>query len=189
MDIRCFIAVNIDDALKDEIGKSISVIKTDKWDVKWVPAQNLHITLKFLGSIPEGSVKEISERLSLVSSSNEQFSIRFFGTGIFPDIKRPRVVWIDIINHDNLKRIQEEVEISLASSGFERDNKLFSPHLTIGRLRSLRGKDALLKEIEALKYRDFGNIEVKKISLMRSDLKSAGAQYTVLAEFPLKQED
>lgn len=189
MDIRCFIAVNIDDALKDEIGKSISGIKTDKWDVKWVPSQNLHITLKFLGSITEDSIKEISERLSLVSSSNNQFSIRFFGAGIFPDIKRPRVVWIDIINHDNLKKLQEKVEVSLATIGFERDNKLFSPHLTVGRLRSFRGRDALLKEIETLKNKDFGNIEVKKISLMRSDLKPVGAQYSVLAEFPLKQED
>lgn len=187
MGIRCFIAVNLNDAVREDIESSISALRTGKWDVKWVPGRNLHITLKFLGNIPEESVGRIIDKLSLLSSTHQRFSVGFRGVGVFPGIKKPRVVWIDIIDHDKLKKLQEQIEVSMSALGFERDARLFSPHLTVGRLRSFKGADALIGEIEKLSGRDFGNIEVEKISLMRSDLKPAGAQYTALAEFRLNR--
>jgi 2'-5' RNA ligase len=113
--------------------------------------------------------------------------LKFKGVGIFPDRRRPRVIWIDILESEKLIELQKEVEHSLSLIGFKEEDRPFSPHLTIGRARSSAGKDSLLKAIETLKDRDFGNIGVNNVSLMKSDLRPGGAQYTTMAEFNLKR--
>lgn len=185
--MRCFIAMNLDDSLKEEINKTIQGLRGRDWDVRWVPAENLHVTLKFLGDTSEEQVLEIKERLSAIAVKTDSFNLGLYGVGIFPDRKRPRVVWIDLIDSEGFIKLQELVEDSMASLGFKMDNRPFSPHLTIGRIRSPRGKDALLRRIDSLKDKDFGNIGVDRISLMKSDLKPTGAQYTTLADFQLKR--
>jgi 2'-5' RNA ligase len=185
--MRSFVAINLDDSLRNEIDGATAGLKSGNWDVKWVSPANLHITLKFLGEIPEKSVTELKETLSSVVSRHESFVLKFRGVGVFPDKKRPRVIWIDILESDKLVKLQEEVENSLIPYGFEREDRSFSAHLTIGRIRSSGGKESLLRAMETLKERDFGNIEVNNVSLMKSDLKPAGAQYTTIAEFYLKR--
>jgi len=183
--MRCFIAINLDDSLKREINSVMAGLRQGNWDVKWVPAENLHITLRFLGETPENITEKIRLELAGVSGRHESFDLNFRGVGVFPDRKRPRVVWIDLVHPKDLIRLQQDVDEYLATLGFERETRDFSPHLTIGRVRSLRGRDFFLEAMEALKDRDFGNIGVDRIYLMKSDLKPAGAQYSVIAEFPL----
>ena len=185
--MRSFIAINLDDSLRNEIDRATANLKSGKWDVKWVAAANLHITLKFLGEITEDSVAELKEVLPSIASHNESFALKFKGVGIFPDRKRPRVIWIDILESDKLIKLQEQVEENLLTVGFNREDRPFSPHLTIGRVRSSAGKESLLGAVETLKDRDFGNIGVNNISLMKSDLRPGGAQYTSIAEFSLKR--
>jgi 2'-5' RNA ligase len=187
--MRCFIAVNLDDSMKREIGSVITGLKSGNWDVKWVPAENLHITLKFLGETSEDLAERIKRELAVISGRYGHLDLSFRGVGVFPDRKRPRVVWIDLFYPEELRRLQEEVEQILSTIGFEREDRPFSPHLTIGRIRSSRGKDFLLNAMEALKDKDFGNIRADRISLMKSDLKPTGAQYSVVAEFPLTKEE
>ncbi len=187
--MRCFIAINLDDSLRKEIDKYIGELKAGNRDVRWVPPENLHITLKFLGETPEDSVKEISEKLSSVAAHHKPLRIKLHGVGVFPDRKRPRVIWIDLLDAEGLLKIKEQVEKVIITLGFNEENRSFSPHLTIGRIRELKDRGRLLKDVETLKDKDFGNIDVKKISLMRSDLKPTGAQYTALAEFNLNKED
>lgn len=187
--MRCFIAIIIDDSLKNEIDESITGLKTGASDVKWVPSENLHVTLKFLGETPEGQLTQIYEKIERISARHEPFHLHLQGVGLFPDKKRPRVVWIDLKDSERLIKLQEDVEDSLITIGFKNDNRHFSPHLTIGRVRSLKGRDSLLSEMEKLRDKDFGNIGVNKISLMKSELRPTGARYTAVAEYHLNKEE
>ncbi|HXX81963.1 MAG TPA: RNA 2',3'-cyclic phosphodiesterase [Thermodesulfovibrionales bacterium] len=185
--MRSFVAINLDDSLRNEIDRTTAGLKSGNWDVKWVAPANLHITLKFLGEIPEDAITGIKETLLSSASHHESFALKFKGVGIFPDKRRPRVIWIDILESEKLIKLQKEVENSLSLIGFKEEDRPFSPHLTIGRIKSSAGKESLLRAMEALKDRDFGNIGVNKVSLMKSDLKPGGAQYTTIAEFNLKR--
>lgn len=187
--MRCFIAINLDDSLKKEIASTIAGLRSGNWDVKWVPAENLHITLRFLGEASEDLAERIKNELSGISKRHGRLDMTFRGVGVFPDRKRPRVIWIDLFHPEELRILKEEVEEAVSTMGFEIEDRPFSPHLTIGRIRSLRGRDFLLKAMEALKDKDFGNIVADKISLMKSDLKPTGAQYSVIAEFPLTRRN
>jgi len=187
--MRCFIAINIGDSLKKDIGSAIGGLISGKGDVKWVPPENLHVTLKFLGDISDDAVQKVKDHLSAISKRHGPFEVRLHGVGVFPDRKRPRVVWIDILNVDQLIILQDEVEQYAVTSGVIRDSRPFSAHLTIGRIRSLSDRDTFFSAMETLRDRDFGNIVVNKISFMKSDLKPAGAQYSIVAEFPLKKEE
>ncbi len=187
--MRCFVAIPIEDPLKKEIGSAISGLSSGRWDVKWVPAENLHITLKFLGDASDDSVQKVKDNLARISEDHRAFEVRLHGVGVFPDRKRPRVVWIDILDSEQLAKLQAKVEHCLVTLGFERDSRPFSPHLTIGRIRSIRDRDTFFAAMETLRDRDFGNIGVDKISFMKSDLKPAGAQYSIVAEFPLEKEE
>jgi RNA 2',3'-cyclic 3'-phosphodiesterase len=185
--MRCFISVNLDQALKGEIHTAVERLRTEKADVKWVPAGNLHITLKFLGETGEETVARLEDLLSPLAARHESFRISLRGLGLFPDRRRPRVVWIDLIDSGGLGEIQKDIEQTVSTLGFEREDRPFSPHLTIGRVKSPRGMTPLLSAIETLKEKDFGNIEVNAVSLMKSDLKPTGAQYATLAEFHLRR--
>lgn len=189
MDIRSFISINLNDALKKEINNLLMDLKKYNFDVKWVPAENLHITLKFLGHIPEETIEKVKERLYNIVFSFKPFRLRFNGMGFFPDKKRPRVIWINISDSDVLKILQEAIEEKLKEIGFAKEERGFSPHLTIGRIRSLRDRERLVELVETIKDREFGIIDVDRVSLMKSDLRPGGAQYSVIAEFLMKRDN
>jgi RNA 2',3'-cyclic 3'-phosphodiesterase len=188
MRIRCFVAINLDKGLRRDLYHATEALRDIQCDVKWVPMENLHITLKFLGDTPEECIPKIGERLAAISGSHMPFRMKLHGAGIFPDRRRPRVVWIDILDSGEFIKLYEKVEESLAIIGFQKDNRSFTPHLTIGRVRSPKGNASLVGMVEKLKENDFGIIEVEKISLMKSDLKPSGAQYTPVAEYYLEKE-
>lgn len=187
--MRSFISVNLAQDIKENISETMESLKGRQWDVRWIPSGNLHITLKFLGEIRESSLQAIRNKLLQVSSRQTRFSIGLCGAGVFPDGRHPRIVWLGMPDSDRLKKLQEEIDVSMASLGFERERRLFSPHLTIGRIKTLTGTDLLMSRIETLKNKDFGNIEVSNFSLMKSELKPAGAQYAILTEFNLIEEE
>jgi RNA 2',3'-cyclic 3'-phosphodiesterase len=188
MSIRCFVAINLDERLKRDLYHATEELRDMQCDVKWIPMENVHITLKFLGDTPEEFIPKIGERLAAVSGTHTPFSMKLHGAGVFPDRRRPRVVWIDILDSDELTKLQKKVEESLVFIGFKEDNRPFTPHLTIGRVRSPKGNASLVRMVETLKENDFGIIKVEKISLMKSDLKPSAAQYTSVAEYYLWKE-
>lgn len=188
--MRCFIAINLDAAMKSGVDGVIRDLKKGDWDVGWIRAENLHLTLKFLGEVSADAMTRLEKGLSVAASGCDPFEMRLQGTGVFPDRKRPRIVWIDMIEPSgSLLKLQELIEISTESLGFAPEDRKFSPHLTIGRIKSARGKEELIKEIEALNDKDFGNIHVDGFSLMKSDLRPSGAQYTSLKEFLFRKEN
>jgi 2'-5' RNA ligase len=117
------------------------------------------------------------------------FNLDLSGMGAFPNIKSPRVLWVGIENSDTLKALQEDIERSLVSEGFEKEDKPFTAHLTLGRFRSRREKEALINAIKKRQNDHLGQMSVKALSLMKSDLHPSGAKYTRLFEASLRDKN
>jgi 2'-5' RNA ligase len=189
MGIRCFIAVPLEQELKDGIAVTVADLKRSDADVKWVRTENLHLTLKFLGDTDEGFLPALQEGLSTVASMHGPFTVSLQGLGLFPRKGAPRVAWIDINNYLELAGLQHDIEEALFTLGIKKEDRPFSPHLTIGRVRSQRNAKALLEGLQALDNRDFGTLRIRSFSLMKSELRQAGPEYTTLKEFDLKKEE
>ena len=185
MDLRCFIAIDISEPIKKEIGGLIDVLKKYDADVKWVSAANLHLTLKFLGNTPESLIPGIKTALSSIVSSYQPFYIKIGGTGVFPNRKHPRVCWVGIEGSDILRRLKEDIEISMQKFRFQKEDKDFSPHMTIGRVRSLKGIISIVNELGFFQEKEFGTINVENIKIMKSDLQPKGPEYTCLYDIAL----
>jgi len=187
--VRSFIAVNLPVELKEEIERATAPLRASGADVKWVVARNLHITLKFLGYVPEEDLKKIEKAAAKVVRGSSPFEIEFSGIGSFPErTKSPRVVWVGVkdTSGGGLERIQRELEASLKELGFEPEGR-FSPHITLGRVKSRRNTADLLRALTTLRDALFGKIKVEKIDLMRSDLAPSGAEYSIIKEIRFGQ--
>ncbi|AAC06930.1 RNA 2',3'-cyclic phosphodiesterase [Aquifex aeolicus] len=153
---------------------------------KWVEPQNVHMTLQFLGDITEAQAIEVIKNLQEISKKNIPFRIKYKGLGVFPDVKRPRVLWIGVSEGANkLTNLAKEVARLNAKKGIiPKNSKNFVPHVTICRIKSYDRKT--LNEL-LRKYRtvEFGEDEVNKIALISSTLTSVGPIYTVVEEFYL----
>jgi 2'-5' RNA ligase len=189
MDLRCFIAVEMPGPLKTKIGELIDTLRQTGADVKWVKKENLHITLKFLGNIAESSVDDIKNSLTRKLSHYEPFCIRISGTGTFPPGRFPRVIWIGMDEAEILNHIHKNVDEGMSGFGVKPDDRLFSPHLTVGRVRSNKRMNELLKKIDEMRSEEFGALEISGVSLMKSELKPAGPEYERLAEIKFVGRD
>lgn len=183
--MRCFISVHLSDEIRSSIQKVIDDLRPQSRAVRWVPAENLHLTLKFLGEVEEGMVDEIRRLLAAVCGKYGSFGITFRGTGVFPNPGRPRVIWIGMDKDGSLGDLAREVDEAMAALGFERERRAFTPHLTIGRVKDGASVQPAMKALHTFRETLFGSIMVKEIHLMRSTLKPSGAVYTELAGFPL----
>jgi 2'-5' RNA ligase len=182
--LRSFIAINIPDDIKSEIGEIIHAMMKYGGDIKWVSALNLHITLKFLGAVEETALPEIQGSLRNTVSSYLPFCIKIYGTGVFPNRKYPRVIWAGIEDSEILKNLKRDIENAMTVHGYQKEDKDFSPHLTLGRVRSQKGIIATLLEFDKFKVKDFGVTMVDRVNLMKSDLKPQGPEYSCLFQIP-----
>lgn len=156
-------------------------------DVSWTRPEGMHLTLKFLGEIEEKRVPKIEASLEMATNGIGSFSLRVSSMGTFPDIRRPRVVWIGLEEDGgSLSKLQENVERELGAIGFPGEKRGFTPHLTLGRIRSNRNIEKLLNLINEEKAVEVGGFGVSSILLMRSELRPTGAVYTELYSAPLK---
>lgn len=154
--------------------------------VRWVPPENLHLTLKFLGDTPKDKIPELQETLQKAVSQQRKFALKAVGVGCFPNAKRPRVVWVGLEGGVvELKTLAEQIENTIAPLGFPTEKRPFSPHLTIGRVKELQDHQ-LGQILAAFKAGEIAAWANEKVSLMQSILQSSGAEHTVLAEFNLE---
>lgn len=188
--LRCFVSVEMSDELKARIGEqTLPLRQSAAKNVKWTPAENLHLTLKFLGDVDAEDIPRISGLLAEAARPVRPFEMSLFGAGVFPSPKSPRVVWIGVRDAEHLKGLAREVEDALEKAGFRREPRAYVPHLTLGRVRAGRGAaDELIRGLATLRDVLFGNIVVKNICLMQSELRPEGARYRRLGEMPLGGE-
>lgn len=157
-------------------------------DVRWINRESLHLTLKFLGQVDEAKLEAIQAAVHDAVAPVPRFTISCRGLGVFPDIRRPRVIWAGL-EGAALATLAGAAEAALAPLGFPREAREFRPHLTIGRWREgARGGDALRSELERWRHHDFGASAVDEAVLFQSVLKRGGAEYTPLKIFPLRKD-
>ena len=186
--IRAFIAIEIDPVTASQIAAAIEQLKARSAAIRWVGAGNFHLTLKFLGNIDESKIEPIGAALSDALRPFPRLTINAKGLGVFPNPKRPRVVWVGLVG-SQLVSLQAKVESALTPLGFAPEEKNFTPHLTIGRWRrGERADRSFEQELGTWSDREFGATSIDEVILFQSDLKPAGAIYRRLKVVTLKHD-
>ena len=185
---RLFVAVTIAPEVADQLCRAQAELAPLLSDARWTKRESLHLTLKFLGQVDEGKVAAVQKAVAATVAPLRRFTISCRGLGVFPDIRRPRVIWAGL-EGAALAALAEAAEAALEPLGFPREAREFKPHLTIGRWREgARGGDALRAELERWRHHDFGASAIDEAVLFQSVLKRGGAEYTALKIFPLRKD-
>ncbi len=149
--------------------------------ITWVKPQNIHLSLRFLGEVSIELLPKAEAALSQAAKTCTAFSIGFTNTGVFPDVKRPRVIWLGLEDSTaRLGRFKQEIDKALNDCGFAPEKRAFKAHLTLGRVRRLKDTKRLISKLGTLVLPELALLEVKYIHLMRSQLRPQGPIYSVL---------
>ena len=190
--LRTFIAIELDEGLKDNLGRLQDRLREQMspGSVRWVRPGSIHLTLKFLGDTPLDKVEEVKGALVEAAADASPFSFTVAGLGCFPNSRRPRVVWVGLLEPTGcLDRLRDAVEARVAPLGFPTERRSFKPHLTLGRVHRRASKSELAEIGAVVAASSIGTVDemaVSAVSYIRSDLKPSGAVYTTLIEAPLE---
>jgi len=180
--IRTFVAVGLDEELRSGISAVAERVKKLAPNVKWVAPGNLHVTLKFLGNVREDRIAGIGAALDEVAREIVAFDLSVSGLGVFPNPRKPRVVWVGIEEgRDQLVALAGAVEDRLARAGFEKESKPFKTHITIGRVKEGRPVGDLTDGLAGIDADKIGAQRVDSVIVMESMLKPEGPEYTPLS--------
>jgi len=188
--MRAFIAIELSPDLRKRLGSLEEQLKSSGADVKWVESKNIHLTLKFLGEIDNKTIEKIIKIMEDIAVKEKPFYIRLFSPGAFPKINSPRVIWIGIDKGDSeTKQIAKILEEETAKVGIPQENRPFSSHITLGRVKSGLNREKLVKNLENLASKppeDSPEFLVTKITLFKSTLAPGGPIYEALKEAHLQ---
>jgi 2'-5' RNA ligase len=195
--MRVFLGIDLDPEVRGRISRFIEGVESFAPEARWVRPESLHLTLKFIGEQAPEQVEAITERMRRVES--DAFDIRPAGYGFFPTVKAPRVFWIGIQAAPQLSELAEIVDMAVAELGIPREDRAYSPHLTLARASGRPGSpkrqkgDApnqvfavLEKRLAALGELDFGTMTAGEFILYQSQPSPGGSKYTKLQRFPLR---
>lgn len=186
--IRSFIALPITAAIQKSAATLVRRLSGERDGIKWVPNENLHLTLKFLGDVDNREVPKVCEVLRQCCEGLEPFNLQFRGAGAFPDPARARVVYAGIIQGgDVLTKLVGRLEPALAELGFKPEPRDYIPHLTLGRTRggSRRAAPEIAERIRREAGYDLGSMYAEQVCLYASFLDKAGPTYQVMDTIPL----
>jgi 2'-5' RNA ligase len=189
--LRTFIAVEIPPQMQKNIQKEIEPIRKAIGSslVRWVPAQNIHLTLKFLGGVSPANLDMLIQMLRAEADSCPAFDIQLGGLGSFPSHKSPRVIYMGIQAPAGLEALYHGIQSAAARLGYEPESRSFLPHLTIGRVRqnaTSSEQQKIRRALDEIKIDSLGTARVDSVHLYKSDLKPGGSVYTRLYSAPLK---
>jgi 2'-5' RNA ligase len=185
--VRLFVALEIPASVRGNLADLIREFRALASQPKWVRAENLHITLKFIGEVPPHKLDAIRAALSAVRSA-QPVELRFQGLGFFPNERRPRVFWAGMDAPGNLAPLAADVDRAITALGFPQETREFTPHLTLARFDPPGISEPLRVAVERNKAREFGMLRTREFHLIESKLKSTGAEYTTLQSFRFAAE-
>ena len=158
--------------------------------IRWVRPESVHLTLKFLGSVPADAIPAIHQALQRAVEGLAAFRVAVRGLGCFPHATRPRILWMGLDDpRRELVQLQYHIESTLAGLGMPVEKRLFRPHLTLARIRGTWGGEKLNALLSEYENHFFGHLVVSQMHLMRSDLQNSGAVYTRLCSVALQGSD
>ncbi len=183
--MRLFFGIGIPASHRARVAQIQSLLRRDLQDVRWIPSENLHVTLRFLGDMPDEGLPELCSAATDACEATPAFAIRLRGAGEFPSRGRPRAVWIGVEEvGGGLHALTERLDASLLPGLGER-RRPFQPHLTLGRpRRGFRGD--ITAALDGLGDVDLGAVEVDHVHLYESRLSPEGARYEIVSSFPLQ---
>ncbi len=183
--VRTFIAVEIPDNVRDVISGVISELRKFCGGVRWVPPENLHLSLKFLGDLEPERFSVLKVTVGRALTGSRPFGMTLSGIGAFPNLRRPRVFWIGVGDRGkDFEGIYDKIEGALSDEGFPKEERKFSPHLTIGRVKSPRELGEVASKVDRVSLAP-QEITVSEVVIMKSDLRPSGPIYTPLARYEL----
>lgn len=185
--MRLFVAINLPPDLRQRLFDSTAPLRTGKFPVRWVMPDAMHITLKFLGDTEDERADSVRRTMREGTARHRPFTFRIGPVGAFPNLRRPRVLWLGITADSVLSDLQRETERDLAQLGFDTEARRFSPHVTIGRARN-EARPPAFNGLEPIAHSIAISAEpvvVTAIDLMRSRLGRGGAVYERIDSFDL----
>lgn len=184
--MRSFIAINLPDSVKQEIDSIVDRLRPTGPPARWVPGSNLHLTLKFLDEISTEQVMPIRGAIMMAVANAVAFDIRLKGFGVFPNERKARVFWIGIDQgYETLKALARAIDREVVTLGFPHEERDFSAHVTLARLREPGPANQLMKAATHMPYQS-DVIRVESVELMKSVLSPKGAEYSVLDSVRLR---
>jgi 2'-5' RNA ligase len=193
--MRVFIAMDIDDAIRDRIQRFMDGVRGFAPDARWVRPESLHVTLKFIGEKPAETVDEIKRALSAIQVEGTEITFR--GYGFFPGAKAPRVFWVGVESGPQLAALAKAVDTATAALGIPQEEHAFSAHLTLARGGGKSGPkwrkgdgpnqtfQRLQEKLAVMSTPEFGTMTAREFSLYQSQPMRGGSRYTKIARFPL----
>jgi RNA 2',3'-cyclic 3'-phosphodiesterase len=194
--MRLFVALDIDDEIRARIARFLEGVQGFAPDGRWVKPESLHVTLKFIGEQPEAAVPQIKETLATIKASATE--IHFHGYGFFPTPKSARVFWVDMDAGTDLASLASVIDQKTAGLGVPKEERAFSPHLTLARAGGHSGAPGRMKahrpnlvfqrlqeKLAVLPAPEFGTMTARAFFLYQSQLSPKGSTYTKLERFEL----
>ena len=194
--MRLFIALDIDDAIRERISLYMDGVRGFAPDARWMNPESMHVTLKFIGEQPEPAVEQIKNAVSTIAAKTTQ--IHFRGYGFFPTAKSARVFWIGIEAGTELGSLAASIDAATAALGIPKEDRAFSPHLTLARGGGASGSPSphktdgpnrafasLQEKLASRPAPEFGTMTPREFFLYQSQLSPKGSKYTKLATFGL----
>ncbi|HYX31036.1 MAG TPA: RNA 2',3'-cyclic phosphodiesterase [Pyrinomonadaceae bacterium] len=186
---RTFVAIELPPKVRVRIAKYIDELRRNCLNVRasWTREENLHLTLKFLGDVPAAQIANVSRAIEHTAGVCSRLDLVISGCGVFPPHGQPKVLWIGVMDvSGELARLQRILDLNCGEIGLPPEARKFHPHLTIARLRSAR--DArVLGDLHKTSGFESTTVEVRELSLMRSELSSQGSRYIALARHYLNE--
>jgi len=184
--MRLFIAIELPPEIKQGIAKVQENLRKTGADANWTRPEGIHLTLKFLGEVEESRAQEIVLALTGATEGIGKMKLEVAGAGAFQNVKTPRILWLGVTGDiEKLAALQILVENAMVKLGFEREERTFSPHLTLARIKLPKPRDNWQQKIESIRDVKIGAFVAERISLMKSELKREGAVYMEVGKVDL----
>jgi 2'-5' RNA ligase len=182
---RTFFAIDIpsDDFMAGVLPAIRNQLQGEK--IKWIPSDQLHLTLKFLGDTPENTIPGIISAVTGLLDKIPVITLQLCSVGLFKNLNNPRIIWIGIKPCPPLHQVVKFLNEGILPFGFAADETEFAPHLTIGRVKEIKQREKLGKLIEKYQHESFGTVSITEILFYESILKPEGPVYLPLKRFPL----
>lgn len=179
--IRLFIAIQISEDVRDKLSKFVDALKKFNDKITWTAPENIHLTMKFFGDVPIKDVETVKGIMSDAVKKYSPFEISVKGAGVFPNEKNPRVIWAGVEKgKDVVGKIYTDLGEGLAAAGFSKEERKFTPHLTVGRVKYIKDLNGFSQLISEHKEDLFGNVNVEDIELVKSKLTPKGSIYETI---------
>jgi RNA 2',3'-cyclic 3'-phosphodiesterase len=185
--VRLFVSLDFPDAVRERLRELIARLKAGSSGAKWVRPEGMHVTLKFIGETDPANLDPIRAALA-TAHSPRPVDMNFRGLGFFPHERQPRVLWCGVEASPNLPPLAANIADALVPLGFPREERKFTPHLTLARFPDPKRVQEIIRAAEKLKSYEFGSAHETEFHLIESKLKPTGAEYTRLASFSFVKE-